>query len=100
MQTALRGLAPINARYKTYCGCCCVRVLHPINSYGHTEMGPRFKVPSERLEKPGIEPTTPGLQGEWLYNYTTEAFIYCGSQQFACIGVNTIRIHFVSYVSI
>ena len=24
-------------------------------------MGPRFKVSSERLEKPGIEPTTPGV---------------------------------------
>ena len=32
-----------------------------------------FKVSSERLEKPGIEPTTPGLQGDKLYLYTTEA---------------------------
>ena len=44
-----------------YC-CCCVRVLRPTNSYGHTETGPRFKVSSERLEKPGIELRTPGLQ--------------------------------------
>ena len=36
-------------------------------------MGPRFKVPSERLEKIGIEPTTPGLQGESLYHFTSEA---------------------------
>ena len=28
------------------------------------ETGPRFKVPSERPKKPGIEPATPGLQGE------------------------------------
>ena len=41
---------------------CCVRVLRPTNSLGHTETGPRFKVSSERLEKPGIELTTPGLQ--------------------------------------
>ena len=45
-------------------GCCCVRVSHPTNSYGHTETGPRFKVSSKRLEKPGVELTTPGLQGE------------------------------------
>ena len=36
-------------------------------------MGPRFKVSSESLKKPGIEPTTPGLQREWLKQYTTEA---------------------------
>ena len=41
-----------------------VRVLRLTNSYGHTETGPRFKVSSERLEKPGIELTTPGLKGE------------------------------------
>ena len=27
------------------------------------ETGPRLKVPSDRLVKPGIEPATPGLQG-------------------------------------
>ena len=31
---------------------------------GYTETGPRFIVPSDGLEKPGIEPATPGLQGE------------------------------------
>ena len=36
-------------------------------------MGPRFKVSSERLEKPGIELTTPGLEGKWLNHYTKEA---------------------------
>ena len=41
-----------------------VRVLLHTNSGCHTETGPRFKVSSERLEKPGIEDTTPGLQGE------------------------------------
>ena len=54
-----------NTRSKSFfagCCCCCVRVLRPTNSYGHTETGPRFKVSSERLEKPGIELTTPGLQ--------------------------------------
>ena len=28
------------------------------------ETGPQFIVPSDGLEKPGIEPATPGLQGE------------------------------------
>ena len=36
-------------------------------------MGPQFRVSSERLEQPGIEPTTPGLEGEQLNHYTTEA---------------------------
>ena len=36
-------------------------------------MGPRFRVSSERLEKPGIEPTTPCLEGEQLNHYATEA---------------------------
>ena len=34
------------------------------NSSWKIAMGPRFKVSSERLEKPLIEPTTPGLHGE------------------------------------
>ena len=32
-------------------------------------MGRRFRVSSERLEKPGIEPTTPGLEGEQLIRH-------------------------------
>ena len=36
-------------------------------------MGPRFRVSSERLEKPGTEPTNPGLEGEQLNHYATEA---------------------------
>ena len=28
------------------------------------ETGPRFRVPSDGLEKPGIEPPIPGLQGK------------------------------------
>ena len=35
--------------------------------------GPRFRVSSERLEKPGIEPTTLVLEGEQLNHYATEA---------------------------
>ena len=50
-----------------------VRVLRLTNSYGHTETGPWFIVSSERLEKPGIELTNPGLEGKWLNHYTTEA---------------------------
>ena len=41
-----------------------VRALHPTNSLGHMEMGPWFKVSSERREKPGIKLMTPGLQGK------------------------------------
>ena len=36
-------------------------------------MGPRFRVSSERLEKSGIGPTTPGLEGEQLNHYATGA---------------------------
>ena len=36
-------------------------------------MGPRFRVSSERLEKPRIEPTTLGLEGERLNHYVMEA---------------------------
>ena len=50
-----------------------VRVLRLTNSQGHTETGPRFKVSSERLERPGIEVTTTGLEGKWLNHYTTGA---------------------------
>ena len=36
-------------------------------------MGPRFKVSSDKLVKPGIEPATPGLQGKRFIHYTTAA---------------------------
>ena len=36
-------------------------------------MGPGLEVSSDRLEKPGIEPATPGLQDEWFIHYTTAA---------------------------
>ena len=35
--------------------------------------GPRLKVSSDRLEKPGIEPANPGLQGKRFIHYTTAA---------------------------
>ena len=37
------------------------------------ETGPRLKVSSDRLVKPGIEPATPGLQGKRFIHYTTVA---------------------------
>ena len=37
------------------------------------ETGPRLKVSSDRLVKPGIEPATPGLQGKGFIHYTTAA---------------------------
>ena len=39
-------------------------------------MGPRFKVSSDRMEKPGIKHATPGLQGTWFIHYTTAAPIF------------------------
>ena len=48
-------------------------------------MGPRFRVSSERLEKPGIEPTTPGLEGEQLNHYATEASVFSGSTLFVIL---------------
>ena len=45
------------------------------------DKGPRLKVSSDRLVKPGIKPATPGLQGERFIHYTTAApifrFIFC-----------------------
>ena len=35
--------------------------------------GPQLKVSSKRLVKPGMEPATTGLQGEWFIQYTTAA---------------------------
>ena len=37
------------------------------------ETGRRFKVSSDRLVKPEIEPATPGLQGKRFIHYTTAA---------------------------
>ena len=37
------------------------------------ETGPRLKISSDRLVKPGIEPATPGLQGKRFIHYTMEA---------------------------
>ena len=34
-------------------------------------MGPQLIVLSNRRQKPGIKPATPGLQGEWLIDCTT-----------------------------
>ena len=37
------------------------------------ETGPRLKVSSYILVKPGIEPATPGVQGKLFSHYTTAA---------------------------
>ena len=37
------------------------------------ETGPWLKVSSDRLEKPGIEPATPCLQGKRFIHYATVA---------------------------
>ena len=49
-------------------------------------MGPRLKVLSDRLVKPGIELATPGLQGKRFINYTTANVL----QQTVCLVVNPI----------
>ena len=49
------------------------------------ETGPRLKVSSDRLEKPGIEPATPGLQGKGLIHYTTAAPLHTVRQTFGTI---------------
>ena len=35
------------------------------------EIGPQLEVSSNRLEKPGIQPVTPGLHGEQFIHYIT-----------------------------
>lgn len=50
-----------------------VWVLRPNNNQSHIQMGPQFTVSSEGLVERGIEPTTPGLKGEWLSHCTTAA---------------------------
>ena len=46
-------------------GCTCLLVVFvvysPFNSLSHKETGPWFKVSTERLDKPGIEPQTSSL---------------------------------------
>ena len=41
-----------------------IGVLRPANSYGHMETRPRSKISPKILEKPQVDLTTPGLQGE------------------------------------
>ena len=40
-------------------------------------MGPRLKVSSNRMVKPGIKPAIPGFQGKRFIHYTTAAPV-CG----------------------
>lgn len=49
----------------------CDWVLHLTNNKGHKETGPWFKVSSGGLVETGIDPVTPGSQGEWLIHYIT-----------------------------
>ena len=48
---------------------CCVCVKRPTNSLGHMNTGPRLKGSSDKPVKPGIEPLTPGLQGERFIHF-------------------------------
>ena len=51
-----------------------------------------FKVSSERLEKPGIELTTPGLEGKWLNHYATEASTNAGINTYGA-EIHKLRKH-------
>ena len=65
-------------------------------------MGARFRVSSERLEKPEIEPTTHGLKDEQLNHYATEAseFVLCCvvlcCVVLCCDVLSRSRSHFIS----
>ena len=52
-------------------------------------MGPWLKVYRDRLEKLGIEPATPGLQGQQFIHYTSEALDthVLGAQNNCFIGI-------------
>ena len=45
---------------------------------------PEGSTESGFMEKPGIEPATPGLQGIALIHYTTGAWLLSGPQGFTC----------------
>ena len=49
--------------------CICVEQLHPTYSQGHIET----VATARSLEKPGIKPVAPGLQGRGFIHYTTVA---------------------------
>ena len=45
------------------------------------ETGPRFIVPSDGLEKPRIEPATPGLQGSFLWDIGKQNSLRCDATE-------------------
>ena len=47
-------------------------MVRPNDTKGHTETGLKFKDSSERMEKPGIEHTIPGLHDEKIFQYNTD----------------------------
>ena len=56
--------------------CCCVRLLRPNNSYGHTETGPRFKVSSERLFLHLIRSKSIELRKRLFFEKSAEIILY------------------------
>ena len=56
------------------------------------ETGPRLKVSSDRLVKPGIEPATRGLQGNRFIHYTKGAPSLYG-EQYQCYQHVTDKKH-------
>ena len=60
------------------------------------EPGPEIKVPSDKLEKPGIESVTTGIQGEWFIHYTTAASVldynhYCKNKVHIALSLRCIN---------
>ena len=51
----------------------CLFVSHQ-QPWSYGDGGYSLKVSSHKLEKPGIEPVTPGVQGKWFIHYTTATF--------------------------
>ena len=60
------------------------------------ETGPQRNVSSDRLMKPGIEPSTPGSQGKWLIHYTTAAPTLVGSSVVSALASSARGLKFDS----
>ena len=63
------------------------------------ETEPRFKVSFDRLEKPGIEPATPVLQGKWFIHYTTAAPKKLDYKLKKIVGSNNFSAQFIKIIS-
>ena len=78
-QNPFRTCYPVGHHAKIECFCFLLFVClsltsqSQIRAYGDR---PKLEVSSDSLVKPGIEPVTPGLQGDWFIHYTTAAPVF------------------------